>query len=172
MGTRKSMFLPIVGSLIFLIVIIYLFTSLKQSEVNCSQMYSFDDGIKLNEEVYTQFDGKKIDEILVTKTIYLPERYRSDIQKENIKLSFTRTLDYLGDKVNYTFMDDSIIVKINIKKNELVLLSNIDFKIDNGLKVNINSNTKSSDVILLKVGDIYTDGEFMKKMKKNGYICQ
>ena len=82
-------------------------------------------------------------------------------------------MDYLGDKVTYNVMDDRIIIEIKVSKNELVLLDNINF-VDNGGKIEvvIDTNTKSSSVIALSVGDNYTDGELMKRLKNRGYTCK
>ena len=172
MGTRKSMTLPIIISLIFIVVIIYLFSNIKQTEVNCSMTNKFENGISIDEDVSATLDGKKINSISVTKTIYLPEKYRNDNDIEEIKSSLDRTLEYLGDNVRYNILDDKIIVKINVEKNEIILLDNISFESSSNLEMIIDSNTKSSDVITLSVGDSYTDGEFMKMMRAKGYSCK
>ncbi len=65
-----------------------------------------------------------------------------------------------------------IIIKIEVSKDEIVLLDNIEF-FDNGdLEIKINSNTKSNDIITLQVGDNTTLAEYMKKLKNNGYSCK
>lgn len=172
MSTRKSMTFPIIIALIFIVIIISLFASIKQTEVICSNSTSFDSGIKLVEQVVAEIDGKKISRLHVTKTIYLSEKYRNDESITEIKDSLDRTLSYLGDKVKYNVTDDKIIVTIDVNKNEIILLDNIDFSLKNNAFIHINSNTKSSDVITLKVGDEYSDGEFMQKMKSMGYSCK
>lgn len=172
MNTRKSMTLPIIVSLIFIIVIISLFTNIKQREVHCSNIKTFQNDVKVEENIITRLDGKKIDSISITKTITLPEKYRSGKYFEDIRSSLDKTLEYLGNKVKYTLSDDRIVVKIEVDKNEIVLLDNIDFIVSNDIGINVNSNTKSSDVITLSVGDSYTDGEFMQKMKSEGYSCK
>ena len=63
-------------------------------------------------------------------------------------------------------------VTINVHKNEIVLLNNISFVVNDDLEIIINSNTKSSEVIPITVGDNYTDGEFMMHMKNYGYSCK
>ena len=78
----------------------------------------------------------------------------------------------LKEKVNYTISEDRIVVTIEVRKNEILLLDNIRFTIENGLQIHINSNTKSSEVIPLTIGDSYTDGEFMTFMKSRGYSCK
>ena len=172
MSTRKSMTFPIIIALIFIVIVISLFASIKQTEVICSNTTSFDSGIKLDEKVVAEIDGKKISRLEVTKTIYLTDKYKNEDSISEIKESLDRTLSYLGDKVKYNISEDKIIVTINVNKNEIILLDNIDFSLNNNSFIHINSNTKSSDVITLKVGDAYTDGEFMQKMKSMGYACK
>ena len=170
MSSRKSMRLPIIITFIIIAVIVYLFARIKQTEVICEKTYNFDSGISLKEKVVATLDGKEIDKLDVTKTILLPEKYTKD---ENyiidIKNNLDRTLSYLGDKVSYSILDDRIVVEISVKNNEVVLLKNIKFEDKN---IVIDSNTKSSDVVTLTVGDDYTDGEFMKTLKGLGYSCK
>ena len=170
MSSRKSMKLPIIITFIIIAVMVYLFTRIKQTEVVCEKTYSFDSGISLNEKVVATLDGKEIDKLDVTKTIMLPEKYIKDENYVNdIKDSLDRTLSYLGDKVSYSILEDRIIVEISVKTNEVVLLKNIKFE---DKKIVIDSNTKSSEVVTLTVGDDYTDGEFMKTLKGLGYSCK
>lgn len=174
MNSRKSMTLPIVITLIFIVIVVYLFMNLKQSKVVCESIKTFDGGFKVKENVLSNTDGKKITSMEITKTIYVADRYVNNTESiEEVKNAIKNTLDYLGDNVSYEVLNDEIIVKMKVHKNELILLDNINF-IDNGGKVDvlINTNTKSSDVISLSVGDNYTDGELMKKMKNRGYSCK
>lgn len=170
MNTRKSMKLPIIITFIIIGIIVFLFARIKQTEVVCEKIYNFDSGISLKEKVVATLDGKEINKLDVTKTILLPEKYIKDENYiEDIKNNLDRTLNYLGEKVSYSFLDDRIVVEISVNKNEVVLLKNISFE---GKKIVINSNTKSSDVVTLTVGDDYTDGEFMKTLKGYGYSCK
>ena len=173
MTTRKSKTLPIVIAFIFLIIIVYLFATIKQSHVTCDKKRTFDSNIQLLEHIDTTLDGKKITDMKVTKTIILPEKYIKDKTHLNsIQFALEKTLNYLGKNVTYSVGDDRIVVKIDLDKNQLVLLDNIEFIVNDDIETKINSNTKSSDVIVLKVGDNYTDGEFMKRLKNNGYACK
>ena len=168
------MTLPIIITLIFIVIIVYLFMNLKQSNISCQKSKSYDGGIVVKENVEAVTDGKKINSMKITKTIYFPDRYVNNIDSiEEIKNAIDNTLEYLGDKVTYNVMDDRIIIEIEVSKNELVLLDNINF-VDNGGKVEviIDTNTKSSSVIALGVGDNYTDGELMKSLKNKGYTCK
>ena len=114
----------------------------------------------------------KITGITVVKTIVLPSSYADETHLNSIKYSLQKTLEYLGDKVKYSINDNIIKVTINVHKNEIVLLNNISFVVNDDLEIIINSNTKSSEVIPITVGDNYTDGEFMMHMKNYGYSCK
>lgn len=174
MNTRKSRTLPIIITFIFILIIVYLFMNLRQSKVVCENVKTFDGGFKVKEHVDTYTDGKKITGINVVKTIYMSDRYINNSESiDEIYNTIKNTLDYLGDRVSYEVLNDRIVINIDVHKKGLVLLDNIDF-IDNGGKVNVlvNTNTKSSDVVNLAIGDNYTDGELMKKMKNKGYSCK
>ena len=172
MNTRKSKTFPILIAVIFIVIIVYLFMSIKQTEVICSKTYNYDSNIRLSEELIATTDGKKITHMTLTKTIILPEKYADETHKNSIKYALENTLNYLGDKVKYTILDDRIIVSIDVSKDEVLLLSNIEFYVNEDLEIKINSNTKSSDVVTLSVGDSYNDGELMKRMRNNGYACK
>jgi len=174
MSTRRSKTLPIIITLIFIVIIIYLFMNLKQSKVSCQKSKTYDGGITVKEVVETTTDSKKINSMKITKTIYFADRYKNNIDSiGEIKNAIEDTLEYLGKKVTYNVMDDRIIIEINVSRDELVLLDNINF-VDNGGKIEviIDTNTKSSSVIALAVGDNYTDGELMKRLKNRGYTCK
>ena len=174
MSTRRSKTLPIIITLIFIVIIVYLFMNLKQSKVSCQKSNTYDGGITVKEVVETTTDSKKINSMKITKTIYFADRYKNNIDSiGEIKNAIENTLDYLGKKVTYNVMNDRIIIEINVSKDELVLLDNINF-VDNGGKIEviIDTNTKSSSVVALAVGDNYSDGELMKRLKNRGYTCK
>ena len=173
MSTRKSMTLPIVLTFIIIVIIVYLFVNIKQSEISCNRTKTFDGDIRLTEKLLVVTDGKEINSMKLTKTIVLPDKYlKDDHYITGIKNALENTLGYLGDDVKYTTSNDRIIVSIEVDKDEILLLDNIDFIISDDLQIKINSNTKSSEVITLSVGDHYTDGELMTRLKNNGYSCQ
>ncbi len=172
MNTRKSMKLPVVITLIMIVIIIYLFATIKQTEVICEKSKMMDADIRLSEKIVSTLDGKSIKNLVVTKKIILPEKYGQEKYLKSIEFSLKKTLDYLGKKVKYIIDEEMIIIKIEVSKDEIVLLDNIEF-FDNGdLEIKINSNTKSSDIITLQVGDNTTLAEYMKKLKNNGYSCK
>ena len=172
MSSRKSMTLPIIVTFIIIVIIISLFVNIKQTEVVCSKEKNYDFGVRFHEEIETVMDGKKITGMTVSKVIILQDKFIAEENLKRIKSSLDRTLKYLGDKVKYTVGNDRIIVTIDVDKNEIILLDNIDFSVLNDLQIHIKTNTKSNDVIALTVGDNYTDGEFMKMMKNKGYRCK
>lgn len=172
MSTRKNLKLPIAITLILIVIIIYLFSTIKQTHVVCQKSKIMDAGIRINEKIESILDNKGIKRLIVVKKIILPEKFSNEKYLKSIEFSLKRTLDYLGDKVNYIVDKDMIIIQIDSDKNEIILLDNIDF-FDNGdLEIKINSNTKSTDLVALRVGDNFTVGNLMKKFKNNGYVCK
>ncbi len=172
MSTRKNLKLPIAITLILIVIIIYLFSTIKQTHVVCQKSKIMDAGIRINEKIESILDNKGIKRLTVVKKIILPEKFSNEKYLKSIEFSLKRTLDYLGDKVNYIVDKDMIIIQIDSDKNEIILLDNIDF-FDNGdLEIKINSNTKSTDLVALRVGDNFTVGNLMKKFKNNGYVCK
>ena len=174
MNTRKSMKLPIVITFIFICIIVYLFMNIKQSVVECNKTTVFDSNIQFSETVTAKIDGKKISSLTVYKKVVLPDKFSHKEENLNaIKNSLSYTLDYLGDRVTYFVSDNSVIALIEIENGELVLLDNVSFSTNgDDISIKINSNTKSSEVVALSVGDNYTDGEFMMRLKNNGYSCK
>ena len=174
MNTRKSLKLPIVITVLVIIVIVYLFTNIKQSKVICEKVSVYENSFKITEKVTATTDGKKITSINVIKTIYIPDRYYGDFNYlKDLKESLSNTLEYLDNNVSFEEYDDKIVVSINVSKDELVLLDNIKFVSDNGnMRIIVNPNTKSTDVIALSVGDNYNDSVFMKLMRDKGYTCK
>ena len=172
MATRKNMTFPIIIALIFIVIIIYLFATIKQTEVSCVKTRTYDGEVRLTEDLVAIMDGKEIKGMHLEKTIVLPDKFSDDKHLKAIRNALDNTLEYLGNKVKYTVGDNKIVVKIDVDNNQLILLNNIDFNANEDLIIKINSNTKSSDVITLAVGDNYTEGELMKRLKNNGYSCQ
>ena len=164
---------PIILTLIIIVIIVYLFATIKQPYVECSKSFTDDYGIVVRENIITTFGGNKINEMKVTKTIILPDKYSKEKYINSIKFSLENSLDYLGKKnVKYEVFNNKIIVRLTVSNNETIILNNIEFIENDGLQIKINSNTKSSDVIALKVGDNYTQGKLMTRLKNNGYVCK
>ena len=174
MNTRKSLKLPIIITFIFICIIVYLFMNIKQTKVVCSKNRSFDSNIKLQEVVTATIDNKQISSLTVYKKIILPDKMNHKEQNiKGIKNSLEHSLEYLGKKVTFETTDNSIIAYITVNKDELVLLDNINIVDNNGeIGIDIDVNVKSSNVISLSVGDYYTDGELMKRLRNNGYSCK
>ena len=172
MSTRKSMTFPIILTFVIIVIIVYFFVTIKQTEVVCNKTNLYDGNIQISEEIHTMLDGKKIIGMNLTKTFILPDKFADEDHFDLVRASLNNTLEYLGDKVKYNVLDNKLIVTINVHNDELLLLDNIEFFVNDDIQIHINSNTKSSDVITLKIGDNYSDGEFMKRMKNNGYSCK
>ena len=174
MTTRKSMKLPIVITFLFICIIVYLFMNIKQTVVECEKVSTFDSDIKLTETITANLDGKKITALSVRKNVSIPDKYnKKEATLLAIKNSLEYTTEYLEDRASCVITGNHVIADIEVSNNELVLLDNISFVDNNGeISVSINTNTKSSDVIALKVGDNYTDGEFMMYLKNKGYSCK
>lgn len=169
----KNRTIPIVLTLIILMIIIYLFVNIKQPLVECNNTYTDDFDITIKENLKTSFSGNKIATMKLEKIIILPEKYHQDTYLESIKSSLEKAYEYLGEKKEVLISDNNkIIINVDISKDETIILKNIEF-IDNGdLQIKINSNTKSSDVVTLKIKDNYTEGEFMTHLKNNGFTCK
>ena len=174
MSTRKSMKLPIIITFLFICIIVYLFMNIKQTVVVCEKVNTYDSDIKLTETVIAHLDGKKITSLEVTKNVTIPEKFnKKDQNLTGIKNSLEYTIAYLGSHASCAVMDNHVIANIDVSNNELVLLDNISFVDNDGeVSIHIDTNTKSSNVIALQVGDNYTDGEFMMYLKNKGYSCK
>ena len=71
MSSRKSKTFPVIITFIFIVIIVYLFANLKQSQVTCEKTKSFDQDIRIKEELVAGTDGKKVNSISLKKTIIL-----------------------------------------------------------------------------------------------------
>lgn len=173
MRSNKSKVFPIIITVLIIVIIIYLFATIKQPYVECRKISTDDLGIRIEEKLNTSLDGNKIAKMELVKTIILPDEYLDDdTYLDSIRYSLKKSYEYLGEgKVTFSQLDDRIIAKVVIEDRETVILNNIEFLEVNGLQIKINSNTKSSGVVTLKVGDNYTEGELKTRMKNNGYVC-
>lgn len=173
MVQRRNMLFPIIITVLVILVIIYLIGSVKQPYVSCSRSTTDELDIKLVENLVTTFDSNKIKKMELTKTIILPKKYLdSDKYLEEIKFALDKAYAYLGDAANIYIESDRIIVDVVVDDDQTIILKNIEFFDNDGLVVKINPNTKSSDVVTLSISDKYSEGEFMSRMKNNGYMCK
>ena len=174
MTNSKSKFFPVMITVIILFIVIFLFANLKQSNVTCTKRSTDDLDITIVEKLDATLDGNKIWELKLTKTIILPNKYLIDDDKylEYIKTIIQKSYAYLGKgKVKFSKLTDRLIVYVEVKDGETLILNNIDFIDEDDLVIKINPNTKSSEVVTLKVSDNYTEGELMTHLKNNGYSC-
>ena len=168
----KSKSIPILFTLITIIIVVYLIANIKQTEIVCEKTQFLDKEVLLYENVVAQIDRNKIGRLLVTKTIKLPSQYADAVHISRMRESLDKTLSYLEDDVQYTITNSKIVVTIDVSKNEIVLLDNIRFLVEDDFNMIVDSNTKSESVIPLTIGDSYTDSEFLKFMKDKGYSCK
>ena len=171
MSTKKNKTFPIVITSIIIMIIIYLFATVEQPYITCSKSTTNDLDIRVIEDINVTIDGNKIEEIDLTKAIVLPSNYlEDDIHLNSIKFSLKKHYEYF---VNYSVKDDRVVVNVLVDEDETLVLNNIEFfENDDKLEMKINSNTRSSDVVTLSVGDKYTEGELITRMKNNGYVCK
>ena len=174
MLANKSRAFSVIVTCIIIVLIIYLFASVQQPYVTCSKSITNDLGIRVVEELGTSIEGKKINKMRLTKIIVFPAKYIKDDKYINdLKYMLSKHYEYLGkNKVSYSVMDDRVIAEIEVSDTEEALvLNNIKFYENKELEIFVNSNTRSSDVVTLRIGDKYSEGQFMTKMKKSGYVC-
>lgn len=163
---------PIIITILSIVIIIYLFANAKQPVVVCDRVVKDDLGISISESLDTTIDGNKIRSMILVKTITLPEELLDDNYLNSIMFAIEKSYKYLEDAVSISKTSNSIIVRVEIDDDETIILNNIEFFYNDELQIRINSNTKSSDVITLKVRDNYTEGELKKRLKNNGYSCK
>lgn len=170
----KNKMSPIIMTVLIIIIIIYLFATIKQPDIKCSNSINDNLGINIKEEISSKLEGNKLQKIELKKEIILPENYlKNDKYLDSIKFSLEKSYDYLDkEKVKVTKKNDRVVATILIDKNETIILNNIEFLNTNDLQIKINTNTKSNDVITFSIGDNYTEGELMARMRNNGYSCK
>lgn len=174
MSKKKNKFIPTIITVLILVVIIYLFVTVKQPYVECSKRTINSLGIAIDEGLIVELDSNEIDRMILTKKIILPDTYlKDDTYLEQIRSTISESYEYLDDDVvKVSKGTNYVIVEIDVEDDETLILNNINFVNKDGLKININPNTKSSDVVTLKINDEYTEGELMTRMKNNGYTCK
>lgn len=174
MKKGKNRVFPIIMTMLIIVIIIYLFATVKQPLVVCEKKSTDDLGITISEQLEVTINGNEIDKMVLVKTIRLPEEYlEDDTYINSVMFTLEKSYDYLGnDKVSMSKTENKVIARVEIDKNETIILNNIEFFDNDELQMKINSNTKSSDVVTLKINDKYTEGELMTRLKNNGYSCR
>ena len=85
MNTRKSMKLPIFGTIFIICVIVYLFTNIKQTIVVCHKTKTYESNIQLSESITAFIENKKIDNMDIVKTITLLDKNKKEQKLNKIK---------------------------------------------------------------------------------------
>lgn len=166
MSTRKSLVFPFIITLMILGIIVYLFMNVKQPYVECDKTTTYDDNIKISENLKTTLNGNKIEKLELVKVITLNDTKHINSVKKSLKVAYK----YLGKDAKISIDDNKIIIKVVVDDNETILLNNITFNGENSLEV--ENNTKSSSVVSLKVNENYTEGELITRLRNNGYSCR
>ena len=169
---KKTMFTGFVITVIIIVIIFYLIVNIKQPYITCSVNHVDDLGIKYNEVVKSQFSSKSISKIEIVRVISLPDRYNSETNVNAINYALKRSYKYLGKDVKFSTNDNEVTMKISTVKNLPIILNNMEFYDQNGLGIKIDTNTKSSESANLKIGDKYSEGEYIVFMKGYGYSCK
>ena len=73
MVVKKGRIFPIIITLLLIIIIIYLFATIKQPYVECSKDVTNELGIQVLENIQITLDGNKIASMDIKKIIILPE---------------------------------------------------------------------------------------------------
>lgn len=174
MTLKRSRVFPMILTITLIVIIIYLFATIKQPYVVCTKSTMNNLGIEVDENIEVRLDGQGIKKMDLTKTIILPQSFlnEGDDYLNSMKFILKESYNYLPKKtVSISQESDRIIAHVIVDKDETLILNNIEF-INNGkLELKVNANTKAKDVVTLKINDSYSEGEFMTHMKNNGYSC-
>lgn len=174
MFSSKGKIFPLIITIMLIMIIIYLFATVEQPLVVCEKKNKNDLDIIVSERLETTLDSNEIRKMVLVKTIILPDEYLGDNnQLDNIMFILDKSYQYLDEEqVTITKSKDRVVVKVVVEDDETIILNNIEFFDNEGLQMRINSNTKSSEVLTLRVDDDYSEGEFMTRLKNNGYHCK
>ena len=169
---KKSNFLvPITIVAIIIVIIFYLIASTDQPNVTCSISRSDDLNVKIQETVKAKLSSRKIIELNIKKEYIFPNKLNKESNINMLKNLLDNSLEYLGDDQDVYTKDNVVTVNIITKKKNPVLLDNVEFTMNDGLSIKVNTNTKS-DVTKLSVGEEYSEGELLTYLKNRGYSCQ
>ena len=174
MTLKKGRVFPIILTIILIVIIIYLFATIKQPYVVCTKNITNDLGIEVDEKIQVTLDTNNIKKMDLTKTIILPETFltENDNYLNSMKFILKESYAYLPKKSTKISQEsDRLIAHVVVEDDETLILNNIEFTNNEKLELKINANTKAKDVVTLKINDSYSEGEFMTHMKNNGYSC-
>lgn len=171
MNKKKNIVVPLIVTVLLILSICYLAINAKQPYIECSKKSVDEYGITIEEKMVANLEANRISSMQITKTIKLPEKYYAYLV--DVEEATNRAYSYLDDGVKIVKNTDSIIVNIDIDRNQTVILNNMNSIVnDNNFKIDIDTNTKSSNVVTLSIKDKYTEGELMSRMKNYGYSCK
>lgn len=169
---KKSNFLvPIILVVIIIFIIFYLIATTNQPYVSCNLRHTDDLNIQTKETVNVKLSARKIVELNIKKVYTFPSKFDDSTNMNMVKGLLDNSLNYLGDDQNVYKKDNQIIVDIITKKKTPILLNNVEFLVDDGLSVKVNTNTKS-DVTMLSIGEEYSEGKLLQYLNSRGYSCK
>ena len=168
---KKGKVLPIIFTIIFIVIVISLFVNVKQTVVTCQSTGIDSLGVKYSDKIITTFDNNKIGDIDLLRNFVIPDKYPLDQYMDSIMKEIHRNFDYLGNNISIVRDNQKLTFKIHVMKKETIILKNVSFRDDGNFHIVINPNTKSSDVVTLRVGDSYSNFEYVSMMKANSYTC-
>ncbi len=169
----KNIFFPALITVIIIIIIIYLFINIEQPYYTCTKNTNTKN-VLVSDTIKIGLQNNKIKEINLNKIITVKEDYlsKNDGYPNAILFTAETAYEYL-DKDIYIINKNNNSVDINIEAtdDEVLIINNLEFN-DNNAEIEINTNTKSNDVVVLKVGDTYIESDLVKYLKNNGYTCK
>ena len=169
---KSKYVIPTILTIIAIVVIIFFFVNAKQPYVECSRTTK-NEYSQVNEDIVVKLDNNKISGMTLTRKIILNDKYLSEENLDMIENELKKAYRYIdSSKLSFSRGINYVLVMIDVKDDETLILKNIKVSYDNDLNIYINPNTKSSEVVTLKMKDKYSEGEFMTMMKQEGYVCK
>lgn len=169
---KNKYIIPTILTVIAIVVMIFIFVNAKQPYVECSRTTK-NEYSQVKENIVVELDNNKISGMTLIKKIILNDKYLNEDNLDMIENELKEAYQYIdSSKLSFSRGVNYVLVMIDVDDDETLILKNINVSYDNGLNIYINPNTKSSEVITLKMDDKYSEGEFMTMMKQEGYVCK
>lgn len=169
---NKNVILVCLG--VLLVIIVGCVCLFGNKTVKCTRNFDFVEGIKSSETVEVKLNSDKITDIKLDRKITLNDFYDSyGSYYSAIENVLKKSYDYLGKNAKIQINDKSINIKVNTKKDGLVL-DNLKIY-QNGaentsLRYDGSDDLNSSSAI--KINDKIKKGDLENKIKKLGYTCK
>lgn len=168
---KSNILVPILIVAIVIVIIFYLIANTDQPYVSCNMTHKGELDIETKETVNVGLSSRKIVDLNIKKVYTFPDKLNKEANINMLKNLLDNSLEYLGDDQDVYVKDNQVFVTIITKKKAPVLLDNVEFTMDDGLSIKVNTNTKS-DVTSLSVGEEYSEGKLLSYLKSRGYSCK